>query len=131
MNQGTFHFKRKDEESLVLVFAEIDSEPVTLALDTGATHTVLDLTMLIIAGYTLNDVIRTVEIETAKGTIEAYVFKIKKLTSLGVTLKDKEICSYDFLANNVLSSIDGVLGLDFFRGRVLTIDFQQSQIVIK
>jgi len=33
-----FYFNRKDEDSLILVEAEINGMPVSLALDTGASH---------------------------------------------------------------------------------------------
>ena len=131
MTNNTFTFQRKSEDSLILVYAKADNEPATLALDTGATHTVIDLTILLMAGYTLNDVIDVVPMETAKGTIDALVFNISKLTCLGVSIYDKEVCSYDFLANQVLTTIDGVLGLDFFQGCNLNIDFVDSLITIQ
>lgn len=73
-----------------MVIARANQERATLALDTGATHTVIDLTVLLMAGYTLNDVLKTVPMETAKGTIEAYVFQLSKLTCLGLTITSKE-----------------------------------------
>ena len=131
MTKNVFRFERKTEDSLILVNADAASERATLALDTGATHTVIDLTILLMAGYTLNDVIKTVPMETAKGAIDAYVFNISKLTCLGVTWTSKEVCSYDFLANNVLTTIDGVLGLDFFERCSLGIDFVDNTITVQ
>jgi Aspartyl protease len=131
MSINSFKFKRKNEDSLILVNANVVSEPTTLALDTGATHTVIDLTILLMAGYTMNDVIDIVPMETAKGTIEAYIFNISSFSCLGVSWKDKEVCSYDFLANNVLTTIDGVLGLDFFETCNLNIDFVDSLITVQ
>ena len=69
-----------------------------------------------------------VEFETAKGVIEAYIFEVKELTALGVTKHNVQICSYDFLGNNVLSEIDGVLGLDFFHKTDLLISFKRFLI---
>ena len=71
MTTNTYRFRRDDEDSLIFVYAEVGAEPATLALDTGATHTVIDLTILLMAGYTTNDIVKTVEMETAKGVIEA------------------------------------------------------------
>ncbi|MBK8442423.1 MAG: retropepsin-like domain-containing protein [Sphingobacteriales bacterium] len=130
MTKNVYNFQRDNADSLILVPARANYERATLALDTGATHTVIDLTVLLMAGYTLNDAIKTVSMETAKGTIEAYVFKLSKLTCLDITLINKEICSYDFLANNVLTALDGVLGLDFFEGCSLNIDFVSNTISI-
>jgi hypothetical protein len=130
INSKSFNFKRYHEDSLILVNAKVGHEPATLALDTGATHTVIDLTILLMAGYSLSDVVKTVEMETAKGVIETYVFNVSNLTCLGITYKNKEICSYDLLANNVMTAIDGVLGLDFFENCNLNIDFKDSIITL-
>jgi len=126
-----FAFKRNDNDSLILVYTEVSDELATLALDTGATHTVIDLTILLMAGYSFEDIVKTVEIETAKGTIEAYIFNVTEISCLGISRKNVEVCSYDFLANNVLTSIDGVLGLDFFENTILTIDFINSEIIVE
>jgi hypothetical protein len=40
------------------------------------------------------------------------------------------ICSYDFLANNILTDIDGVLGLDFIMGKKICIDLAKFEITI-
>lgn len=118
-------FELTDEDSLVLVDIELYDLPFTLAVDTGATHTVIDLTALLMAGYALKDAKGIVQMETAKGILDAYIFEVSEFKALGITLHNFSVCSYDFLANSVLASIDGVLGLDFYKGKVLTIDFQK------
>ena len=84
----------------------------------------VDLTLMMLNGYTLNDVIRPVEFETAKGAVSAYIFQIPTLTALGRTLTNVEVSSYDFIGNDVLFDVDGVLGLDFFKETELTINFK-------
>lgn len=101
---------------------------LTLALDTGATHTVIDLTLMLLNGYDLTNVVRTVEFETAKGPINAYIFRVHELTALGKTVRNVEVSSYDFVGNNVIFDIDGVLGLDFFKGTELNINFKTYTI---
>jgi hypothetical protein len=39
-----------------------------------------------------------------------------------------EIVSYDFLSKGILSTYDGVLGLDFFSNTILTIDFIHQKV---
>jgi len=117
-------FVLENEDSLIIVLSFVENEKISLALDTGASHTIIDLTKLLILGYRLNDSSGKVQFETAKGIVEAYVFKIKELTSLGLTRKNLTIYSYDFLGNDVLSDIDGVLGLDFLRETDLWISFK-------
>lgn len=124
-------FSLETEESLILVPTFVEDEEVSLVLDTGASHTIIDLTKLLIIGYRLSDSIGTVQFETAKGVVDAYVFRIKYLKALGHTKTDLKICSYDFLGNSVLSEIDGVLGLDFLNNTELWISFKKFLIDLK
>ena len=124
-------FSLETEESLILVPTFVEDEEISLVLDTGASHTIIDLTKLLIIGYRLSDSLGTVQFETAKGVVDAYVFKIKYLKALGHTKRNIKVCSYDFLGNNVLSEIDGVLGLDFFRDTELWINFKKFFIDLK
>lgn len=124
-------FTLENDEGLIILPSFVDDEEVSLALDTGASHTVVDLTKLLILGYRITDSLGFVEFETAKGVIEAYIFEVKELKALGVTKYNVKICSYDFLGNNVLSEIDGVLGLDFFQKTDLLISFKRFLINLK
>jgi predicted aspartyl protease len=123
-------FRLEDEDSLIIIKATIGNDRLSLALDTGATHTVIDLTTLLLEGYEITDALSIIPLETAKGVIDAYIFKIKSLTALGITYQNMEICSYDFFDNNVLSDIHGVLGLNFFKNKDLLISFKRFEITI-
>lgn len=107
-------FSRQTEDSLIVVPCAIDKNPLALALDTGASHTTVDLTPLFMSGYGLKDALRVEKIETASGIIEAYIFKVKSFTALGSTKTDFIICAYDFFSYHYLTDFDGVIGLDFF-----------------
>lgn len=126
-----FQFSLENEDSLIRIDAQIGKSDFSLALDTGATHTVIDLSIMLMNGYDFNKIVRTVEFETAKGSIEAYIFRVRKLKALGRTLYDIEVSSYDFIANNVIFDIDGVLGLDFFKGTNLNINFRTLEITLE
>lgn len=123
-----FEFELQDEDSLVIVDCKINHHNFALAVDTGASHSVIDLTALLLIGFTMNDVIRIVQLETGKGLIEAYIFKLPNFKSLGKIINDMEICSYDFIGNAVFSDFDGVLGLDFLKGSNLNINFRNNTI---
>ena len=125
---SVFRFSLENEDSLIRVDAQVGRSDLTLALDTGATHTVIDLTLMMLNGYDLTKVVRTVEFETAKGSISAYIFRIPTLTALGRTIRNIEVSSYDFVGNNVIFDIDGVLGLDFFKGTELIVNFRTHNI---
>ena len=127
---STHKFKRIDEDSLIIVKSILGTDKLSLALDTGASHTVVDLAAILLAGYEMKDVVRMVELETGKGAIDAYVFKVNAITCLGITRENMEVCSYDFFANNLLSDIHGVLGLDFFKDTDLFISFKKFEISV-
>ncbi len=124
-------FKRASDESLVIVQCELPNHKVALAIDTGASHTTIDLTALLIAGIEIKDYLRIEKLETASGIIEVYVFKVPQFTALGIKKYDIEICAYDFFAHNVLSEFDGVLGIDFLSDHTICIDFKASEISIQ
>lgn len=124
-------FERPDEEHLIVIDCKLHHHKVFLALDTGASHTTIDLATLIIAGYNLSDALRTEEIETASGIITGYVFRIKQLTAIHTVLKDIEICAYDFFAHHVLTDFDGVLGLDFFKNMKFCIDMKKNEVTLQ
>ena len=123
-----FSFDLEGEDSLIKVDAQLGASDFTLALDTGATHTVIDLTVMLMNGYHFQDSVGIVEFETAKGVVSAYIFKIETLKILGIVKRNIEVASYDFIGNNVILDIDGVVGLDFFKNTALTINFRKSTI---
>lgn len=123
-------FQRESEESLVIVDASFPEHGITLALDTGASHTTIDLAALIIAGYRVEDAIDKAELETASGIIEAYIFNVKDFCAVGIMKNEMRICAYDFFSHHVLTEFDGVLGLDFFENQKVCIDLKNSVITI-
>ena len=124
-------FERETSESLIIIQSFLTNHTISLALDTGASHTTIDLTSLLIAGIELKNAIRTEKVETANGIIEAFVFKIDKLTALGISKENIEIASYDFFSHNVNTDFEGVLGLDFLNDYKICIDFKKSEITIQ
>jgi hypothetical protein len=127
MKKDTF-FTRPTDDSLIVVPCSIDSNPLALALDTGASHTTVDLTPMLMAGYEMSHALRTEKIETASGVIDSHVFMVKSFTALGVTKKDIIVCAYDFFAYHYLTDFDGVLGLDFFEDLKFCINLKKGEI---
>jgi predicted aspartyl protease len=118
-------------KGLILVEAEIagptTSVAVQLALDTGATDSFLDESWLAIAGYTPADATNKFDVLTASGTISVFEVPLTSLTALGQTRTIFPIQAHSFPPG---TSHDGVLGLDFLRGNVLTLDFTRGQITL-
>ena len=124
----TQKFKLPTEDSLVLVDCQVHTGTFTFALDTGASHTVIDLTPLLMVGIGMGDSLRNVEFETANGTVVAEVFILPSFSALGKTKTDFEVCAYDFLANGIVSEFDGMLGLDFMKGNDLLVSFKRMEV---
>ena len=125
-----FPFSLDESYNTIIVDALLDGFELRLMVDTGASHTVVDLTTLLVNGYSFSQRKKEVKIETAKGVAIAHVFEVKSLEGLSIKRSSFEICSYDFLGNGILSEYDGVLGIDFFFKNQICIDFVKSEITI-
>jgi predicted aspartyl protease len=101
-----------------------------VAVDTAASHTVLDSNALYMVGYELRESIASEPVETANGVISTDIFRLTKLQSLGIERKDFDIQVYDFLAHGVLSDYHGLLGLDFFENETLCFDFLRNELFV-
>ena len=119
-------------KGLVLLTAEIIGPKreviVRLALDTGATATLIKPNALIIAGYDLTNLTDEAQVTTGSELISVPRITVRRIIALDVQVDDLSV-----LAHAVPKSarIDGVLGLDFFRGKRLTIDFQVGEITLE
>ena len=123
-------FNRVTEESLIIVSCRLDNDPLSLALDTGASHTTIDITPMLMAGYEITDTLSIEKIETASGIIDAHVFIEKEFRCMGIVKKNFKLCAYDFFAYHYLTDFDGVIGLDFFVDTKFCIDMKTNQITI-
>jgi predicted aspartyl protease len=130
MKKRTTTFQRFDDESLMLIDFHINKASVLLAFDTGATHTVIDLTALLLMLIDIPTNAETVLLETAKGVIEAKMIKVDECQFCGIKQKNFNILTYDYIANGVLADIDGVLGLDFLQGYKFCVDTLKFELSI-
>jgi hypothetical protein len=125
-----YPFTRQTDESLILVKVLVNSSALYLALDTGATHTVIDTTALLLAGCTPLLSETDTKLETASGIVNADMYEVKILESLGIHRNAFAVHAYDLIGNGVLVEIDGVLGLDFFQGHKFCLDLNLYEITI-
>ena len=103
------------------------SSPARLALDIAATYTSINPTVLIAAGYNPTIVPPSVHVTTGSGTLFVPRITVMKFKALGQDRPNFPILSY---ALPPTALVDGVLGLDFFRGTILTLDFRIGQITL-
>ncbi len=117
------------QQGLIIVRAELwgpsGSAVLRLALDTGATGTVVNVGMLVALGYDPALVPDRVQMTTGSGVEFAPRVALDRIMVLG-----QERIGFPVLSHSLPPSagIDGLLGLDFLRRRSLTIDFHTGQV---
>lgn len=127
----THRFVRENEDDLIVVPCKIDGDKLILALDTGASHTTVDLTPLLLSGYDVSSAVGVERIATGSGVIDAYVFTLKKMEALGIIRTNFRVCAYDFFAYHYSADFEGVLGLDFLKETKFCIDLDEQEITIQ
>ena len=116
-------------QGLVVVRAEVfgasGSAVLQLALDTGATSTVVSIEMLVAIGGDPALAPERVQVTTGSGIAFAPRVVLDKISALG-----QERTQFPVLGHTLPASagVDGLLGLDYFRGGCLTIDFRAGQM---
>jgi predicted aspartyl protease len=95
------------------------------ALDTGASVSLIDIDVLMAIGYKKEDKIDTIQTVTASKSETAYEFVLDNIKAIGLLRRNFKIIARSL---PVGLGIDGLLGLNFFKNRELTIDFKISEI---
>lgn len=121
------------DESIVLHLQVGGVEPdtfrnVTVALDTGATITIIPSQVVIALGYDLLNPKERVQLLTASGTAFARCITVRKLTAIGETIENIDVLCHDLPRN---SPIKGLLGLNFLRHFDLNVSFSTGTIELR
>ena len=98
-----------------------------LALDTGATITQLAPWVLEEVGSP-PPVARTFPVATAGGMVFVAETRVARVQALGVTLANFRVLSH---ALPPATKLDGLLGLDFLRERLLQTDFRRGRVRLR
>ena len=96
-----------------------------LALDTGATGSLLSWDIAVLLGYDPSIVQERLQIVTGSGVEFVPAIPIRKLEALGRARKNFSMLCHTLPPS---ASVDGLLGLDFFHGRRLIIDFRAGSV---
>lgn len=116
-------------QGLIIVWAELFGPSgrvrLRLALDTGATGTLVNGVHLVAVGFDPSLASERVQVTTGGGMEYAPRIKVGRFRALG-----QERASFPVLSHTLPPSagIDGLLGLDFVRGLRLSIDFRLGKI---
>ncbi len=107
------------------LFGPLGSIVFRLALDTGATGTMINVAPLTAVGYDPSLAPDRVQVTTGSGVEYAPRIAVTLIRAMG-----QEHSHFPVLAHTLppSASVDGLLGLDFLRGQIVKIDFQQGII---
>lgn len=125
----SFPFVRNSADDLIVVVAQLDNSLLELVLDTGASHTFVDLGILIKEGCRMDDSKGVVPVETANGIILANQFTVDNISALGISKRNFEVTAYLF--DDPESGFSGVIGLDFLEGKEFCISLEEGIVKVK
>ena len=105
------------------VFGQSGSIVLRLALDTGATGTMINVAPLAAIGYDPSLAPEQIQVTTGSGVEYAPRISVTRIKAMG-----QERSQFPVLAHTLppSASIDGLLGLDYVRGQTVNIDFRRG-----
>jgi len=119
------------QQGLIIVRTELwgptGSALLRLALDTGATATVVNIAMLVAVGYDPALAPTRVHVTTGSGVEYAPRVTLSRILALGQERVDFPVLGHTLPPS---AGVDGLLGLDFLRGQSLTVDFRTGHVTL-
>ncbi|WP_435008818.1 aspartyl protease family protein [Tundrisphaera lichenicola] len=114
---------------LILIETEVSGPSgkvaARLVLDTGATTTTLNVRLLRSIGYDPNAATESARMATGSAVETVPRLMVNRPSALGRHAIRHQVLAHDLPTE---AAVDGLLGLDFFRGLALTIDFRAGRI---
>jgi len=107
----------------VVIHGPTRSTVARLALDSGATTTLINQGPLVWIGYDPSLAPERVQVTTGSGVEFAPRLPLLKISALGCSRGQFPVLAHTLPPS---ATVDGLLGLDFFRGTRLEIDFRQG-----
>lgn len=111
----------------VRLFGPVGDMIVRLALDTGATSTLINSEIMVLLGYDPTASPDRIQVTTGSRVEFCPRVTMERLEALGRSVNDFPILSHTLPPT---SHVDGLLGLDFFRGFQISIDFRNGTITV-
>lgn len=119
----SFHFDPK--EGLIIVptrlWGPTGDTVVRLALDTGATKSVVNWDVVVLLGYDPAIVSERIQMTTGSGVEFVPEIVIDKIEALGQERRDFPVLCHTLPPS---ATVDGLVGLDFLRLHRLVLDFR-------
>jgi predicted aspartyl protease len=111
----------------VLLFGPSGNATLNLALDTGASRTLINEDLLLAIGYDPTQNGAQTKITTGSKVEAVSLIPISKIKALGQERAGLSVICHTLRPS---ASVDGLLGLDFFRGWNLNLDFRSGLIAL-
>lgn len=112
----------------VFVAGPRGGETFQFALDTGATRSAVSGLVLGVLGYSEDQARSRTTARTGSGGVSVGLIHIARFAAFGRVETDYPVI---WLPLPPASRVDGLLGLDFLRGRVLTLDFSRGRVGLR
>lgn len=131
MEVSSIRFERKSEYELIIIPMVIKIESVSMkvrmAIDTGASHTVLDANSFWVRGLEFSKTSKA-RSKGIGGIVEGFEINAQSMEMEGLKIANLPLFIYDFMAVGLAESYDGLLGLDFIGQTHFCIDFGKKLI---
>lgn len=101
---------------------------IRLALDTGATGSMVNWDLVVLLGYDPAATPNRIQMTTGSGVEFVPVVSIQKIQAMNLVQNAFPILCHTLPPS---ATVDGVLGLDFFRGTKLSIDLRQGRVQVE
>lgn len=101
---------------------------VRLALDTGATNSMVNWNVAVLLGYDPASSKERIQVTTGSGVEFAPRIVVKKVEALGRSLENFPILCHTLPPS---ATVDDLLGLDFFRGVRLMVNLREGIITLE
>ena len=125
-------FSFNPKEGLIIVPTRLSGPSgdivVQLALDTGATTTLINWDIAVIIGYDPAIAQERVQVTTGNGVEFAPRIRISRIEALRRAQANFAIICHTLPPS---ANVDGLLGLDFFRGTMLYIDMISGSVKVQ
>ena len=109
------------------VFGPSGSVVLRLAVDTGASQTMINVGLLVAVGYDPSLVPERVQVTTGSGVEYAPRVVVDRMKALGGEREGLPVLAHTLPAS---AHIDGLLGLDYMGDQTLVIDFRQNTVAL-
>lgn len=109
----------------VTILGPAREDDLTFALDTGASRSVISWPAAVDLGLRPEGASAGTEIITGSGVEYCPLLRVSRISALGQARLDFRILCHAFPPK---LHLQGLLGLDFLAGRVLTVDFRRGNV---